>query len=183
MLEAVERAAQAGLVSREEVGRFSFTHELVRAAAEDAMATLDRVETHARAAAVLAGDGSITPAGRLARRAYHALRAAPRSAADARQAVAACRAAATSMIGSFAYERADALLSTAIELHNSLDLGPPVASLLVEWAEAALLCGRLAEASGLGAAWLRRKHGAWVSFRMSSSTRRSDCFSTIRVSK
>jgi hypothetical protein len=146
VLEAAGRAARAGLVSREQAGRFSFSHELVRAAAEDALATLDRVEAHARAAAVLAGDASIAPAGRLARRAYHALRAAPRSAADARQAVAACRAAATSMIGSFAYERADALLSTAIELHDSLDLGSPAASLLVQWAEAALLCGRLAEA-------------------------------------
>ena len=145
VLEEAGRAAKAGLVSGEEAGRFSFSHELVRAAAEDAMATLDRVETHARAAAVLAGDGPAAPAW-LARRAYHALRAAPRSAADARQAVAACRAAATSMIGSLAYERADALLSTAIELHDSLDLGPPAASLLVQWAEAALMCGRLAEA-------------------------------------
>ena len=50
------------------------------------------------------------------------------------------------MIRSLAYERADALLSTATELHDSLDLGPPAASLLVEWAKAALLCGRLAEA-------------------------------------
>jgi hypothetical protein len=66
VLEAAGRAARAGLVSREKAGRFSFSHELVRAAAEDAMATLDLVEAHARAAAVLADDGSIAPAGWLA---------------------------------------------------------------------------------------------------------------------
>jgi len=155
VLDAVVEAMRAGLVTSltgEAPDRFAFTHELVRSALEDALAPGDRLDAHARAARVVAGAdaGAVTaaagPADRLARRAHHALASAPRSAADARLAVDACRDAAASMISSFAYERADGLLSAAVELHHPASLGPPAAGLLVAWAQAALLCGRLGEA-------------------------------------
>jgi tetratricopeptide (TPR) repeat protein len=156
VLDAVVEAMGAGLVASstgEAPDRFAYTHELVRSALEDALAPGDRLDAHARAARVVAGPdaGAVTaaadaPADRLARRAHHALAAAPRSAGDTRMAVGACQDAAASMMCSFAYERADGLLSAAVELHHPASLGPPPAGLLVAWAQAALLCGRLGEA-------------------------------------
>jgi tetratricopeptide (TPR) repeat protein len=155
VLDAVVEAAGAGLVTSlpaDAPDRFAFTHELVRSALEDALAPDERLDVHARAAPVVAGTArgtatsTIVPADRLARQAHHALAAAPRSTADARIAVEACRDAACSMMSSFAYERADALLSAAVDLHHPASLGHPPAELLVPWAQAALLCGRLGEA-------------------------------------
>ena len=155
VLDAVVEALGAGLVASttgEAADRFAFTHELVRSALEDALAPGDRLDAHARAARAVAGadagtaSAAVVPADRLARRAHHALASAPRSTADARTAVDACRDAAASMMNSFAYERADGLLSAAVELHHPASLGPPPAGLLVTWAQAALLCGRLGEA-------------------------------------
>jgi hypothetical protein len=157
VLDAVTEAMGAGLVTTAATGspdRFAFTHELVRSALEEALSPGERLDTHAHAAAVVVGTDawgrsaadSAIPPDRLARRARHALAAAPRSAADARLAVDACRAAARSMVDNFAYERADALLSAAVDLHRSSGLGDPPAELLVPWAQAALLCGRLGEA-------------------------------------
>jgi tetratricopeptide (TPR) repeat protein len=148
VLDAVAEAAAAGLVTGDGTDRFAFGHELVRAALEDGLAASSRLDAHARAAAAVAGDGPAIPADRLARRAHHALAAAPRSGDDARLAVSACQAAARSMVASFAYEQADALLSAALDLHDPATpgLGPPPGRLLVDWARAALLCGRLGEA-------------------------------------
>jgi AAA ATPase domain len=146
VLEAVDEAAAAGLVAADSPDRYTFSHELVRAALEDSLGPADRLDAHARAARLVAGDDPGVGPERLARRAHHALAAAPRSTDDARQAIASCRAAARSMVRSFAYERADALLSQAIDLHERSHLGPPPDALLVEWAKAAWSCGRLAEA-------------------------------------
>ena len=155
LLDAVSEATAAGLVTSsptEAPDRFAFTHELVRSALEDALAPAERLDAHARAARVVAGAASATsssgvaPADRLARRAHHALAAAPRSTADARVAVDACRDAARSMVNNFAYEQADGLLSAAVDLHRPASLGHPPAEVLVRWAQAALLCGRLGEA-------------------------------------
>jgi hypothetical protein len=106
------------------------------------------VDAHARAVDVLSGS---TAGGseRLARLARHALLAAPRSTADARGAIAACRAAAHTMISSFGYESAADLLASAAAVHDRTGVPDPVAPLLVEWAEAVLRCGRLAEAREL----------------------------------
>lgn len=146
VLEAVGDAAGTGLVTPG-ADRFSFAHDLVRSALEDGLPAADRLAAHARAAAIMAGDAaSEVPSEQLARRARHALAAASRSAADARLAAAACRDAAAAMVGSFAYERADELLSAAVELHLPSRLGAAPADLLVDWAQAALLCGRLGEA-------------------------------------
>jgi tetratricopeptide (TPR) repeat protein len=127
-------------------GPFAFSHELIRSGLEGSLPAGDRLDAHARAAQVVAGERPDVPTDRLARRAHHALAAAPRSPVDARRAVSACRAAARSMVRSFAYERADGLLSAAVDLAEAPDVGPPSGRLLVEWAQAALLCGRLGEA-------------------------------------
>ena len=146
VLDAVAEAAGAGLATAEGPDRFTFGHELVRSALEDALDAGERLDAHARAAPVVATDGPAMAPDRLARRAHHALAAASRSEADARLAVAACRTAARSMVDSFAYEQADGLLSAAVGLHRPAVLGPPPGELLVRWAQAALLCGRLGEA-------------------------------------
>jgi tetratricopeptide (TPR) repeat protein len=151
VLDALAAATAAGLVTAEGTERFRFTHELVRAALEDGLAAAARLDAHARAASVVTAGASVvagtgaTPE-RLARRAHHALAAAPRSAADAQAAVAACEVAAEAMVHSFAYEQADALLSAAVALHDAPGLGPPTGGLLVAWAQAALRCGRMTEA-------------------------------------
>ena len=126
--------------------RFVFSHELVRSALEASMRPADRLDAHARAAAAIAGDGPATRTDALARRAHHALAAAPRSRDDARLAVEACRRAACAMVVSFAYETADDLLSAAVGLHRGAAPGPAPGGLLVEWARAALLCGRMTDA-------------------------------------
>ena len=100
------------------------------------------LDAHARAASPhAADDGASMGPDRLARRAHHALTAAPRSVDDARLAVDACRAAARSMVASFAYEQADALMSSAMALHDGgAGLPAPPGRLLVEWAQAAQAC-------------------------------------------
>jgi len=146
VLDAVGEAKRVGLVTNAPwAGAFAFGHELVRSALEEALVPTERLDAHARAAPVVASDGPASP-DRLARRAHHALAAAPRSPDDARLAVSVCQAAAQPMVRSFAYEQADALLTAAVALHDSSAVGPAPARLLVEWAQAALLCGRLGEA-------------------------------------
>jgi tetratricopeptide (TPR) repeat protein len=148
VLDVVVAADALGLVTAEGTDRFTFGHELVRAAVESGLSSSDLLDAHAYAAVSLAatsaGDGRPD---RLARRAHHALAAAPRSVDDARLAVSACMAAARSMVESFAYEQADALVSAAVALHDARPgLGPAPGSVLVEWAKGAFFCGRLGEA-------------------------------------
>lgn len=144
VLEAVEEGAAAGLATPAGEGRFSFVHELVRSALEYRLTTAERLDAHARAAAVAAAADLAGPtADRLARAAHHARHAAARSADDARRAVAICETAAQAVVRNFAYEQADALFSSAIALHTSARLGPPSALLALQWAQVASLRGRL----------------------------------------
>ena len=122
-----------------------FTHEVVRSTVAARLPAAARLDAHARAVPVVGAYATGSPDG-LARRAHHALAAAPRSPADARIAVAACRDAARAAVAGFAYERADALLTAAVDLHEPGGIGPPPGRLLVEWAQAALAAGRLGEA-------------------------------------
>lgn len=145
VLAAAAEARAAGLVSTDSHDSFTFTHELVRTSLEADLEPMERLDVHARAADVL-GAGSPTAPEVLARRAQHALGAAPRSAGDARAAVTACQVAARAMIETFAYEQADALLSAAVRLHDHAGVGDPSGELIVAWAEAAYVCGRLGEA-------------------------------------
>jgi len=146
--EVLDEALTASLVSVEGQDHFSFTHELVREALLRRLTVEATLDAHARAAEML----SAAPAGdtdRLVRLARHALQAAPRSPADTRRAVAACRAAARAAIAGFGYEYAADLLASATEAHQRSASPDPIAPLLVEWAEAVLQCGRLAEAREL----------------------------------
>ena len=146
-LAAIEEAAAAGLVTAEGPDAFSFGHEVIRATLETGLTPADRLDAHARAAPAVAGTGPAIPPDRLARRAHHARAAASRSRQDAQLAVEACQTAAQSMVTSFAYEQADELVSAAVDLHDRMaGLGPAPGGLLVEWAQAAWLCGRLADA-------------------------------------
>jgi tetratricopeptide (TPR) repeat protein len=157
VLAAVTEAARVGLVRCDRPGRFDFGHELVRSVLADRLPTNERLDVHARAAALAASTPARSPAGddepslsaaQLVRWAHHALAAAPRSSADARSAIAACRLAARALAADRAHEHAEELLSAAVELydHDSRGLGPPAASLLVEWAQSALRRGFLTEA-------------------------------------
>ena len=145
LLAAVDEAVAAGLVVRDSPHQFAFSHQLVRDTFESRLDVTERLATHARAASIVAVDETAGPR-RLARRAHHARVAAPRSTADARLAVVACRQAAREMVRSFDYEQADTLLSAAVALHEESGLGPPPGPLLLEWAQAALRCGHMTEA-------------------------------------
>ena len=153
--DAIQRAARVGLVapSAGDSERFAYCHELIREAFAERLGPDERMECHARAAEELASKVGVSAAGnpdrhgrdRLGEYAYHAVQAAPRSAADARVAVRACRLAADAMARSYAYEEAVSLLETAVAVHERVD-GEPVAALLTSRAEAVLRCGRLTEA-------------------------------------
>jgi tetratricopeptide (TPR) repeat protein len=137
--EVLEAAATAGLADLAPPDRFSFAHDLVRTALEERTAGNRLLDAHAAAGALLIGPVN-TPDTQV-RAAHHLLHAAPRSPADTERAVAACRAAARSLVDNFAYEQADEMLTAAGRLQPAA-----TGAFLVEWAEAALLCGRLAEA-------------------------------------
>lgn len=141
--EAVRAATAAGLLTAATPGRVTFSHEVTRATLADGLSSAERLDAHARAAAVFNRQG---PEEHQTQRAHHALAAAPRSAPDAQLAVEACREAARTLTGQLAYEHADSLLSAATRLYETAALGPPPADLLVEWAQAALLRGQLSEA-------------------------------------
>ncbi len=153
--EAVRRGVQVGLAIHPsgDSRHFAYGHELIRESFAERLGPDDRMTCHARAAAELAL--RVSPSSRrssdlhgrdlMGEYAYHALQAAPRSAADARIAVGACRLAADAMVRAYAYEEAVALLDNAVAVHGGLD-GEPFAALLTSRAEAVLRCGRLAEA-------------------------------------
>jgi tetratricopeptide (TPR) repeat protein len=145
VLAALVEAIPAGLV---EPGsdRVAFTHDVVRSVLEQSLDPVERLESHARAIGAVAPDPTSASASRLSRRARHALAVAPRAAKDAAVAVAACQDAAAALVPALAYEQADALLSAAVDLYESGELGVPPAPLVSRWAQAALRCGRLGEA-------------------------------------
>ncbi len=98
---------------------------------------------HARAVAVVPADNRPSS---VARRAHHALLAAPRSEADAWRAVSKCRHAAGVLAAGFDYERAAGLLDSAVELVERLSPPAEHVEVLLEWADARLVCGRLVDA-------------------------------------
>src|SRR5712691_9472494 len=142
---ALARAAALGIVAQRPGERMSFVHERVRDAALAALALPERLDAHARAATLWTGPDPE----RMLRRAHHAFIAASRSSADATIAVQTAREAAAALQMVDGFEPAAALLGQAIELHNAAALPGPVAALAVEWAEAVLACGHLAEARPL----------------------------------
>ena len=138
VLAALADSSTAGLVELTPAGyRF---HDLVRQVAVARLDAADRLDAHARAAALLAGTGQ------LERVAEHALAAAVRSAGDAANAIAACRTAAASLRRGYGYEQAAELLGRAVAVARHHPAPPGLAGLLVEHAEAVLACGRLTDA-------------------------------------
>ena len=145
VLTAVDDAVDAGLMTHPGGEVVRFTHDLVRATLEAGLTVDQRLDAHARAAQVVARDAPAS-AEHLARRAYHARAAAPRSGEDVEAAIAACQEAARAMVSNFAYEQADTLLSAAVNLCDQTGANTASGRLLLEWAQAALRCGQLTEA-------------------------------------
>jgi tetratricopeptide (TPR) repeat protein len=143
--EALARAAAIGLGHDAGGGRFVFVHDLVRQTALAALPVAERLDLHARAAALLAGHEQA----QLSRRVHHALSAASRSREDAETAVRIAREAAAALRADGGFEPAAALLQRAAEIHAAAALPGAFAGLAVERAEAVLACGRLAEARPL----------------------------------
>ena len=142
--DALSSARALGLVE-DTAGRDAFVHHLVRDAALGALSAADRLDAHARAAAALAGaDPEL-----MLRRAHHALGAAARSPADAEAALRIAREAAATLRAADGFEAAAALLARAADVHAEVAPATPAAALVVEWAEAVLACGKLAEARPL----------------------------------
>jgi len=151
MRATVAEVAPTGLLAAPAGDRFHFGHSLIRETFGRTLTHDQRWTAHARAAGVLAsrmrdGGGRDQP---LTRYAHHCLCAAGRSVDDTRRAVAAARAAARMLIDGFAYEEAASLLAAAVAAGEQQLPAPVPAELLTDWAEAVLMCGRLAEARGL----------------------------------
>jgi tetratricopeptide (TPR) repeat protein len=142
---ALAHAAALGIVVQQPGERLHFVHERVRDIALTALALPERLAAHARAVTLWTGPDPE----RLLRRAHHAFIAASRSTADAAIAVQTAREAAAALQMVDGFESAMALLSQAVDLHNAAALPGPMAALTVEWAEAVLACGHLAEARPL----------------------------------
>jgi len=140
--DALSTATSEGLVDANPSG-WAFTHDLVRRAALDGLTPAETLDTHARAAALVPSDDR--PAA-VARRAHHALAAASRGDADADIAVACCRHAARILSDGFDYEAAALLLDSAVELVERSDRLPDRVDVLLEWADALQVCGRLTDA-------------------------------------
>ena len=149
VVDAARRGADVGLIHGVGLDAYSFTHDLVRDVLARWLPVAERLDAHARAAAMLEGRRPVTGSDPLTRRARHAVEAATRSPMDAAIAVAACRTAAGALVRSFAYEQAATVLQSATNVHQLGRLGDPPAALLVEQAGAVLLSGRLSEARAL----------------------------------
>ena len=143
--ESLERAVSLGLAIEQADGRFGFVHDRVRQVAMSTLSVSDRLEAHARAAALLTAR---EPA-QMLRRTHHALCAATRSRKDAETALRIAREAARTLRAEDGFEQAAALLGRAAEIHAEAGLSSPVAVLAVEQAECVLACGRLAAARPL----------------------------------
>lgn len=142
VMSVVADAVAAELAEPAE-GRLRFAHDLVREVLEDSLQSGDRLEAHAKAAAVFAiGTG----AERVTRCAHHAVRAATRGRADAEFAVQACRRAADEAIRATGYERAASWLVQAVDVLDRGRLHGPRAPLLTARAEALRSAGQLATA-------------------------------------
>jgi tetratricopeptide (TPR) repeat protein len=139
------RAITLGLMIEQQNDRISFVHDQVRNAILASLEPGECIATHARAAQLLTG----TTPERMLRRAQHAFAAASRSTEDAAIAVQIAREAAAALQTTDGLEQAATLLSRAVALRDAAALTEPEAPLLVEWAEAVLACGQLAEARPL----------------------------------
>ena len=123
----------------------AFVHDLVTQAVTAMLPRAERLDVHARAAAVLQGGRP----SQVLRRTHHALEAAPRSSEDALAAVRIARETAAALRGDGGLEAAASLLHRACDLQAVLGLPIPAATLAIEHAEAVLACGRLGEARPL----------------------------------
>ncbi len=142
---SLRRAATLGIVVERPGDRVSFVHERVRDAALTSLEPTECLAAHARAARVMTGSAPEC----VLRRAHHAFAAARRSTEDTATAVQAAREAAVALQAADGFEQAAGLLRQAVELHEAAALTGPSATLVVEWAEAVLACGQLAEARPL----------------------------------
>jgi hypothetical protein len=142
---SLARAVGIGLMVERPNAHLAFVHERIREAALASLAPTERLTAHARAATLFAG----TDPERVLRRAHHAFVAAQRSTEDAALAVQIAREAAVTLQTADGFEQAATLLGRAVELHDAAALSGPAAALMVEWAEAVLACGRLAQARPL----------------------------------
>src|SRR5262249_18454195 len=140
--EALARAAASGLLRDAGAPRYAFVHERAECLAAASISVAERLDGHARAAAILTGP----ELDRVARRAHHALAAAVRSSDDATLAVAIAREAGASLMARDRFEAASALLARAAEIQAAAALAGPGAALALEHALSVLACGRLAEA-------------------------------------
>jgi AAA ATPase domain len=142
VLTAVQRSHGAVAVVG---GELRFSHELVRAAFEAALPIIDRQQLHSLARDAIGGPG----VDQIARRAHHAVEAAPLSPQDTTEAVRACIEAATARLSGLAFEQAAEWGARATALARAS--GEPVveATALLTHADAILACGRLATANEL----------------------------------
>jgi tetratricopeptide (TPR) repeat protein len=143
VLDACDEGAAAGLVRLSPDGQVTFVDELVRGAVDDSLSAAERLDVHASAAALFAGEDGDRHSESPTRAVHHARRAAARSRADAIRAVAICEAAGRALVAFENPEAADDALTAAVELHAAARLGQPSAALTLDWAHVAARRGRV----------------------------------------
>jgi tetratricopeptide (TPR) repeat protein len=146
--ELLDRAVDNGLVGQLQgsLGRWRFSHGLVRETLYGELPSAQRMQQHRRAAAVLQAVYASDEASHLAELAHHFFEAAPLG--DVATAVGFCRRAAEAAASSLAYEEAARLYGmalTALELDQTRDAGL-VTELLLAEGDASARAGDLAGA-------------------------------------
>jgi tetratricopeptide (TPR) repeat protein len=123
LLDILDRGAEAGLLEHVPVslGRFRFSHELVRVAFYEDLTSANRMRLHQRAAEALRAIHSSDEEPHLGELAHHLFQAAPLG--DAASAVEYARRAGEQAARSLAYEEAARLYQMAIQ---ALELEEPV---------------------------------------------------------
>jgi tetratricopeptide (TPR) repeat protein len=164
VLDDLDRAARAGLVGvvSGSLGRFRFSHEVVRETLYEELTSANRMQLHSQAAQVLRQLYATDEVPHLAELAHHFFEAAPLG--DTGNAVDFARRAGEEAVRSLAYEEAARLYGMAL---HALELGEPVdqivfAELLLAQGDAQARAGDLPSAreTFLRAAQIARRTGS-----------------------
>ncbi len=177
IVDALDAASAAGLLTERGIGRWSFAHALVRSALSDGLSRTRRARLHARVAAALERRGSAGPAELL----HHLLGVGDAASVD--RAVGYARQAAAEAVGQSAYAEAAALLRRTVdavtavlgadphrlgplqlELGESLSRAADTAAARTAFAEAAAAARAAGGAAWLGAAALGMAGPSWQGF-------------------
>ena len=162
VMTALEQAVNGGVVAATGIGRYQFTHPLLRSVVHDDIGVARRVRLHTRIGEVLEAEAARGGDVDLAALSFHYLNAAPGGTAAKAidYAVRAAQAAMTAL----GYEDAVALYDRALSAHDLDPTSSDRGQLLLGLGEAKAACGdsQGARAAFLGAADHARRTERWA---------------------